>query len=147
MENVYSPLKGKLIDLSDVNDEMFSQRLLGEGVAIIPEDGKVYSPVDGKITMLYETGHAIGIELPRKNEILIHMGIDTVMLKGTPFKAKVKVGDIVHVGDLLTEANWDYIKREGYDPTVCILVMNNKSIIQTEVNRVVNKNEIIFQMV
>ena len=113
-EQVYSPLKGKLINIEDVSDEMFSQRMLGDGVAIIPSDKNVYSPVDGVVTMVYDTQHAIGLKTNDGKDILIHIGIETVNLKGRPFKTKVKDGDPVKHG---------YIKLKGCDtvvPVICI---------------------------
>ena len=83
-EQVYSPLKGKLINIEDVSDEMFSQRMLGDGVAIIPSDKNIYSPVDGVVTMVYDTQHAIGLKTNDGKDILIHIGIETVNLKGKP---------------------------------------------------------------
>lgn len=115
-EQVYSPLKGKLINIEDVSDEMFSQRMLGDGVAIIPSDKNIYSPVDGVVTMVYDTQHAIGLKTNDGKDILIHIGIETVNLKGKPFKTKVKVGDAVKHGDLLTVVDWTYIKL-GYVTT------------------------------
>ena len=89
MEICYSPLVGKAVNLDHVADEMFSQRMLGDGMAIAPEAREVYSPVAGEITMVYETQHAIGIKTETGIEILLHIGIDTVMLGGTPFDTKV----------------------------------------------------------
>ena len=122
-EQVYSPLKGKLINIEDVSDEMFSQRMLGDGVAIIPSDKNVYSPVDGVVTMVYDTQHAIGLKTNDGKDILIHIGIETVNLKGKPFKTKVKVGEAVKHGDLLTVVDWTYIKLKGCEtvvPVICI---------------------------
>ncbi|MCQ4951719.1 PTS sugar transporter subunit IIA [Holdemania filiformis] len=82
MEICYSPLVGKAVNLDHVADEMFSQRMLGDGMAIAPEAREVYSPVAGEITMVYETQHAIGIKTETGIEILLHIGIDTVMLGG-----------------------------------------------------------------
>ena len=107
MEICYSPLVGKAVNLDHVADEMFSQRMLGDGMAIAPEAREVYSPVAGEITMVYETQHAIGIKTETGIEILLHIGIDTVMLGGTPFDTKVQVGDHVQPGDLLTIVDWN----------------------------------------
>ena len=124
-EQVYSPLKGKLINIELVPDDMFSQKMLGDGVAIIPSDKHLYSPVDGVVTMVYDTQHAIGIKTNNGKDILIHIGIETVNLKGKPFKTKVKVGDIVKHGDLLTVVNWSYIKLKGCDTSVIVTCVDS----------------------
>lgn len=120
---VYSPMNGEVISITKVNDEMFAQRMLGDGVAIIPEDKKIYSPVDGIVSMVYDTQHAIGIKTTDGRDLLIHIGIDTVQLHGKPFKTKVKVGDFVKQGDLLTAVDWRYIKRFGLDIVVPVVIM------------------------
>ena len=126
MEICYSPLAGKAVNLDQVQDEMFSQRMLGDGMAVQPEAREIYSPVAGEITMVYETQHAIGIKTEGGNEILLHIGIDTVMLNGTPFDTQVQVGDHVQPGDLLTIVDWNYIKEKGCDTIVPILAINHK---------------------
>ena len=109
MEICYSPLAGKAVNLDQVQDEMFSQRMLGDGMAVQPEAREIYSPVAGEITMVYETQHTIGIKTEGGNEILLHIGIDTVMLNGTPFDTQVQVGDHVQPGDLLTIVDWNHM--------------------------------------
>lgn len=125
-EILVSPMMGKAVNLDLVEDEMFSKRMLGDGIAIIPEQKEVYSPVDGEVTMVYETKHAIGIRLNSGLEILLHMGIDTVMLKGIPFDTQVNIGDQVKKGDLLTRVDWHYIQEKGCDTVVPILAINKK---------------------
>jgi len=125
-EILYSPMAGKTVDLDYVNDEVFSRRLLGDGVAIIPEGEEVFSPADGIIKMIYDTKHAIGIEMSSGFEILLHMGIDTVTLDGIPFDTKVKIGDVVKKGDLLTVVDWSYVQKQGCEAIVPVLVINQK---------------------
>ena len=88
---IKSPIKGKLIDITDVKDEAFSSKALGDGMAIIPADGKVCSPIDGEVVTMIDTNHAIGLET-KGVEILIHIGMDTVKLEGKHFKSNVKEG-------------------------------------------------------
>lgn len=122
---VYSPLKGKAIKLSDVNDETFAGEVLGKGAAVIPQEGVVLSPVDGKIETVFDTKHAVGITSESGIELLIHIGINTVELKGRHFRAFVNDGDIVKVGQKLIEFDMEEIKKEGYDITTPVIVTNS----------------------
>lgn len=122
-----SPMWGKCIPVSEVNDSTFKEELLGKGVAIIPFDGKVYAPFDGKIAMIFPTGHAITVITQDGIEILIHLGMDTVELKGKYFTVKVREGDFVKKGDLLLDADIEEIKREGYDVITPIVITNSNT--------------------
>ena len=92
---ILSPISGKTVSLDDVPDKVFSERLLGDGVAILPEDGRIFSPTDGVISSVAETKHAYGISSDDGTEILIHFGLETVELKGEGFEPLVKSGDRV----------------------------------------------------
>ncbi len=92
---IFSPISGEIIPLSDVQDKTFSDKLIGDGVAIIPSEGKVYAPFDGKITNIFPTKHAIGLKSDEGVELLIHIGLDTVELKGQGFISHVEEGDRV----------------------------------------------------
>ena len=122
---ILSPAKGKAVPLSEVNDAAFSQEVMGKGGAIILEDGKIYSPVDGEIVAIFDTLHAIGIKTDDGIEVLIHIGIDTVKLGGKHFKAYAKVGDKVKAGTLLVEADIEKIKDEGYDIITPVIITNS----------------------
>lgn len=121
---ILSPLNGKRVPLSEVNDAVFSQKVLGDGAAVLPAEGKLYAPVDGTVTTLFETRHAIGMESSQGAEILIHVGIDTVNLQGKYFTAHVQGGDHVKQGDLLLTFDKEAIEREGYDTVTPVLVTN-----------------------
>ncbi|NGZ75769.1 beta-glucoside-specific PTS transporter subunit IIABC [Saccharibacillus alkalitolerans] len=134
-ETVGSPMKGNVIALSAIKDEAFSTGAMGKGVAIEPIEGKVYSPVNGVLTSLFSSGHAIGITSDTGVEILIHVGQDTVKLKGKYFTPKVKQGDTVQQGDLLMEFDMDAIRREGYVLTTPVIISNTGNyldVIETE---------------
>ena len=123
-EIVKAPVNGQVKDLSEVNDKVFSQKLMGDGAAIVPTDGTIYAPVDGKITVAYETKHAYGIQSDNGAEVLIHIGIDTVNLKGEHFETFVKQGQEVKQGDKLGTIDIDAVQKAGYDPTVMTIITN-----------------------
>lgn len=119
-----SPIKGEVIDITEVEDPAFSTKALGDGIAIRPFEGKVVSPIDGIIEVIFPTNHAIDIRLDNGINILIHIGIDTVKLNGEYFKAYVKKGEKVSSGDLLIEFNIDEIKKKGYSLTTPIIAID-----------------------
>jgi len=94
------PVIGHVISLDDVNDEVFSSRAMGDGIAIVPTKGILYSPFDGKVEVAFPTGHAFGLKSNTGVEMLLHIGINTVELNGKGFNAKVKVGDLVEKGQI-----------------------------------------------
>ena len=101
---ISSPLKGECIPIKEVKDPTFAEEILGKGIAIIPAEGKVYAPADGVVSTVFPTGHAVGVTTPDGVEILIHVGMDTVELKGQFFKTVVEADQKVKRGDLLLEA-------------------------------------------
>lgn len=121
---IVSPMSGEVVDLALVKDAAFSSEALGKGAAINPEEGKVYSPVNGTVSALFQTNHAIGLTSETGEEILIHIGLDTVNLKGKYFHPAVKQDDAVKQGDLLMEFDLEEIKAEGYDVTTPVIVTN-----------------------
>lgn len=122
VKSVFAPINGKVISLDEVPDPVFSDRVLGEGCAIIPEDGKIYSPVNGKISSIADTRHAYGIESDDGLEILIHFGLETVSLKRQGFTSHVKVGDNVKVGDLIAEADIKLLKQHNINLITPVLI-------------------------
>lgn len=120
-----SPLKGELVELSQVNDPAFASGAMGFGAAVKNPDGKVYSPVDGEVTVFFETKHAIGIHGENGEDLLIHVGLDTVKLNGEHFKAHVEQGAKVKKGQLLLEFDGEAIKAAGYDITTPVVVTNS----------------------
>jgi len=122
---LYSPLCGKMINLEDVKDDAFSNKILGEGVAVIPSEGKVYSPCDGYAEKVFDTGHAVNLVSDSGCEILIHIGIDTVKLAGKYFEVHIKDGQKIRKGDLLISFDIAAIKKEGYDVTTPVVICNS----------------------
>lgn len=121
---VKAPIKGNLIPLSEVSDDVFSQKMLGDGFAVKPTSQEVVAPVSGTITTLFPTKHAIGIKTDEALEVLIHLGIDTVELKGEPFKLFVEQGDSVKAGDKLAEMDIADVADHGLDNTVMVVYTN-----------------------
>lgn len=121
-----SPMEGKCIDVTEVNDEAFSQEIVGKGVAIVPSVGEVVAPFDGKVVMAFDTKHALGLVNQNGVELLIHVGIDTVKLNGKYFNMLVKTGDEVKKGTKLLEFDMEAMKEEGYDVTTPVIVTNQK---------------------
>ncbi|PHV70769.1 PTS beta-glucoside transporter subunit EIIBCA [Sporanaerobium hydrogeniformans] len=125
MSIVCAPLTGEAVALSEVNDLTFAEEIMGPGMAIIPTEGKVVSPVNGTVAMIFETKHAIALVDDRGTELLIHVGLDTVKLGGKYFTAHVKAGDKVKVGSPLVDFDLKGIKAEGYDVITPVIVTNS----------------------
>ncbi|MDO5149532.1 MAG: glucose PTS transporter subunit IIA [Oscillospiraceae bacterium] len=117
-------MNGKFVALENVQDEAFSSKVLGEGVAIEPEEGKLYSPCDGKVDMVFDTGHAVSLVSENGCEILLHIGIDTVKLNGRFFETHVSDGQEIHKGDLLISFDLDEIRNAGYQTTTPMIICN-----------------------
>lgn len=121
---IVSPMTGEIKPLSEVDDQAFSQELMGKGIAVVPAEGRVYAPFDGVVEALYRTKHAIGLKAQNGVEILIHIGVNTVSLKGKHFKSYVEQGQSIQAGDLLVEFDPAGIIADGY-PTVTSIVVTN----------------------
>lgn len=126
---VFNPTKGKVISLKAINDGVFSEKMLGDGFAVVPDSNEIYAPVAGKVMNTFPTKHAICIETKEGVEVLIHIGLDTVDLNGTPFDLKVREGDLVNEDTLLVDVDWDLIKINGKENPV-IIVFTSQSIIE-----------------
>lgn len=124
---IYAPINGEILSLEEVPDPVFSQKMMGEGVAIIPIDGNVASPVDGKVIQVAPTKHAIGILADDGTEILIHVGLETVALKGEGFDVKVNVGDSITVGQLLLTYNLQHVREHAKSDMSIMVITNNQA--------------------
>ena len=127
-----SPVKGKAVPLKEVSDPTFAEEMLGKGAAVIPGDGKFYAPADGEIGMVFDTLHAVSMTTDFGAEILIHIGLDTVKMKGDGFTGHVKAGDHVKKGDLLLEVDLEKVKTAGYDTITPVLVCNTPDYASVE---------------
>lgn len=123
-DSIVSPLAGKLAPITEVEDEVFSQKVLGDGFCIVPTNGEVVSPVDGEIVSIFDTKHAITILSSKGLEILIHVGIDTVTLNGEGFEAFVANGDKIKKGQKILKADLDFIQTKGLKIVTPIVFTN-----------------------
>ena len=123
-EQLAAPVTGRAIPMAEVKDPTFSQEILGKGAAIIPSEGRVVAPADGQVTMVFDTKHAVSMLTEGGAEVIIHIGLDTVQLKGLHYTAHVAAGDKVKKGQLLLEFDIEKIKEAGYDVTTPVIICN-----------------------
>ena len=146
-EILIAPADGKVIPLNEVKDEAFSQGVLGKGVAILPENGRICSPVNGTVQALFPTLHALGLVSEEGTEVLIHVGINTVELNGEGFTAHVAAGDTVKKGQLLLEFNRQEIEAKGYCMETPVLITNSdefREIVITEGKEIREKETLMI---
>ena len=139
-----TPAAGIVIPLEDVADSVFANKSMGEGFAVKPSKGSIYAPVSGKVTMLAETKHGIGITTNNGLEVLIHLGIDTVELNGNPFKLFIKKGDEVASGQKIAFMDIKQVKDSGKDPTVIVVITNSKDKVKNVKYTLPNKSAADF---
>ncbi len=143
---IYAPIKGDVVPLSQANDAAFAGEALGKGVVIVPNEGKVVAPIEGTVTVLFPTLHAVGITGDNGVDILIHVGFDTVQLEGKGYKAHVAQGDKVKKGQLLVEFDMSYIEEAGYSLQTPVIITNSNDlldVIVTSEKTVTTNNELI----
>ncbi|MBK4831180.1 PTS trehalose transporter subunit IIABC [Enterococcus faecium] len=127
-ETLFAVAAGTIKEITEVNDPVFSQKMMGDGYAVEPSNGKVYAPVNGKVTSVFETKHAIGILSNEGLEVLVHMGLDTVELKGVPFNVFVKEGDLVTPETLIAEMDLPEIEQAGKKTDIIVALTNNEKV-------------------
>ncbi|MFC6465001.1 PTS glucose transporter subunit IIA [Marinilactibacillus sp. GCM10026970] len=118
---VYNPVKGTVKKISEVNDEMFSKKLMGDGFAVEPDSNDIYSPIKGKVISVFPSKHAISIKAKGNQDVLIHIGIDTVELNGDGFELNVTEGDTVDYNTKLVSVDFDYVKTNGKETDVIVV--------------------------
>lgn len=135
---ISSPVDGKVITLEEVNDGVFSEKMLGDGIAILPMDHMFYAPISGEIVTLFPTGHAYGIKGKDGTEILVHIGVDTVEIEESVFQIFCKQGQTVQKGDLIVQADLDKISTLGYQTyTMVISVNKSLEVISKEIDKTI----------
>ncbi|WP_313802748.1 PTS glucose transporter subunit IIA [Cytobacillus sp.] len=122
---IFAPIKGDMLSLEQVPDPVFSEKMMGDGVAIMPEDGGVHSPVEGQVILIADTKHAIGIRANDGTEVLIHIGLETVSLQGKGFETLVEVGGSVSIGQPLIEVDWNFVKENAASMITPIIITNS----------------------
>ncbi|MCP8617347.1 PTS sugar transporter subunit IIA [Salirhabdus salicampi] len=127
-EDIFSPINGTLLPLEEVPDPVFSQKMMGDGFAIEPEDGQVVSPVEGKIIQLFPTKHAVGIQTDSGLEVLVHIGLETVGMKGEGFEGHITEGDRVKVGDQLVTFDMDLVKEKAKSTITPVIITNEAAV-------------------
>lgn len=143
---VGAPVAGKLIDLKDVQDKMIASGVLGEGMAIVPSDGTLYAPVSGIVSMVFPTKHALGFTTDSQEEILLHIGLETVELNGEGFTLNVVQGQKIQKGDVLGSFDLEFMKAKEYDPTVMVIATKNDRAMKKEVCRDVPSKANIYTL-
>lgn len=125
---LYNPVDGDVIPIEEVADPVFSQKMMGDGFGVQPNNGQVYSPINGKVTSVFPTKHALGLEADNGVEVLVHIGIDTVELEGGPFEIHVKEGDKITPDTLIASVDLDAVKEAGKGNTVIIVFTNMDAV-------------------
>ena len=146
--HIYAPMAGEAVEISEVPDPTFSSGMLGNGIAIKPTDGKVYAPVNGTVDTMFETGHAVSLVADFGAEVLIHVGLETVSLKGKHFTVHAANGDKVKTGDLLIEFDLEAIKAEGFNTITPMLVCNSADYgtFNTSVGKAVTNADVVIEL-
>lgn len=146
--HVYAPMAGEAVDISQVPDPTFSSGAMGNGIAIQPTDGKVCSPVNGTVDMMFDTGHAVTLVSDNGIEILIHVGLETVGLNGAPFQVKVQNGQKVKKGDILMISDLDAIKAAGLPTITPVLICNTDdyTTFNTTTGKAVTNADVVIEL-
>jgi PTS system beta-glucosides-specific IIC component len=148
VDSLYAPLTGKAVPITEVPDPTFAEGMLGNGIAIVPADGKVYAPCDATVDMMFSTGHAVSLIADCGAEILIHVGLETVGLEGKPFTIHVSNGDKVKKGQLLMEADLAAIQAAGLQIITPVVICNTDAYptFNTFVGKDVTNEDVVIEL-
>ena len=148
VDELFAPVVGNAVPVTEVPDPTFAEGMLGNGIAILPTEGKVYAPCDASVDTMFETGHAVSLVAPNGAEILIHVGLETVTLKGQHFTIHCKAGDQVKKGDLLIEFDLEAIKAAGFNTITPMLVCNSDDFgtFNTKVGKAVTNADAVIEL-
>ena len=147
-DDLYAPMAGKAVPITEVPDPTFAEGMLGNGIAIEPADGKVYAPCDATVDMMFTTGHAVSLVADNGAEVLIHVGLETVSLEGKPFTVHVANGDKVTKGQLLIEVDLEAVKAAGLPTITPMLICNTDDYptFNTFVDKDVTNNDVVIAL-
>ena len=147
-DDFYAPMAGKAIPITQVPDPTFAEKMLGNGIAIEPAEGKVYAPCDATVDMMFTTGHAVSLVADCGAEILIHVGLETVSLEGKPFKTHAANGDKVKKGQLLIEVDLEAVKAAGLQTVTPIVICNTDdyATFNTIVGKDVTNDDVVIEL-
>lgn len=148
MDALCAPVAGNAVPVSQVPDPTFAEEMLGKGIAIEPAEGKVYAPCDATVDMMFQTGHAVSLVADFGAEVLIHVGLETVSLKGKHFTVHAANGDKVKKGDLLIEFDLEAIKAEGFNTITPMVVCNSGdyATFETHVDKAVTAADVVIEL-
>ena len=148
LEEIYAPVAGKAVAITEVPDPTFAEGLLGNGIAIEPTDGKVYAPCNATVDMMFETGHAVSLVSQSGAEILIHVGLETVSLEGKPFTVHVHNGDKVTKGQLMLEVDLEAVKAAGLPTSTPVLICNTDAYptFKAHVDKDVTNDDVVLEL-
>lgn len=148
LDQICAPVAGEAVSIKEVNDPTFSEEILGKGIAIRPSEGKIYAPCDATVDMMFDTGHAVNLVADCGAEILIHIGLDTVQLKGQHYHTVAKDGDKVKKGDLLMEFDKDAIIAAGYDVITPMIICNSDDYktFDPHINQKVAAGDVVIEL-
>ncbi len=132
IRNVYAPVDGEIVALEYVPDEVFSRKMVGDGVAIIPMSNLFTAPIDGVISKIFSTNHAYSIKSDKDLEVMVHIGLDTVALEGKGFERKANEGDEVKAGDVIIEVDLEYIRKHAKDIITPIIILDESDVKKIE---------------
>ncbi|MEA2048369.1 MAG: glucose PTS transporter subunit IIA [Campylobacterota bacterium] len=141
VRDVFSPVDGKIVALESVPDEVFSQKMVGDGVAVIPVTSLFTAPIDGVVSKIFSTNHAYSIKSPKDLEVMVHIGLETVALKGEGFTRVAKEGDEVKAGDVIIEADLDYIGKHAKDIITPIIISQESDVKSIEKRFMIVKSQ------
>ena len=148
VETIAAPIIGEAVESAQINDPTFAEEMLGKGIAIKPETGKMFSPVDGTVALVFDTKHAVSFASEKGAEVLVHVGLDTVKLNGEFYTAHVQTGDAVKKGDLVLEFDMDKIKEAGYELITPVIICNTDDYqeIETVTGKSVTSDDVIMKL-
>ncbi len=147
VRDIYAPADGQIVALESVDDEVFSQKMVGDGVALMPVTGSFTAPIDGVVSKIFSTNHAYSIKSDKDLEVMVHIGLETVALEGQGFTRVAKEGDVVKVGDVIIEADLTYIKAHAKDIITPIIISDESDVKKIEKKYVIVKaGDIIMEV-